>query len=51
MKDFEHEELLNNVILKYDGQLIKIALLYVKDIYAAEDIVQQVWIKKTYING
>ena len=45
MKDFEHEELLNNVILKYDWQLIKISLSYVKDIYAAEDIVQQVWIK------
>ncbi|MCA1052892.1 sigma-70 family RNA polymerase sigma factor [Priestia aryabhattai] len=45
MKDFEHEELLNNVILEYEGQLIKIALSYVKDIYAAEDIVQQVWIK------
>ena len=45
MKDFEHEELLNNVILKYEWQLIKIALSYVKDIYAAEDIVQQVWIK------
>lgn len=45
MKDFEHEVLLNNLVQQHQGQLIKIALSYVKDFYTAEDIVQQVWLK------
>ena len=45
MKVFEHEALLNNLVQQYQAQLIQIALSYVKDLYTAEDIVQQVWIK------
>ena len=45
MKVFENEALLNDLVQQYQGQLIQIALSYVKDLYTAEDIVQQVWVK------
>ena len=45
MKGFEHEILLNNLVQQYQEQLIQIALSHVKDLYTAEDIVQQVWVK------
>ena len=45
MKDFEHETLLSNLVQQYQTQLIQIAFSYVKDLYTAEDIVQQVWVK------
>ncbi|MGG4018845.1 sigma-70 family RNA polymerase sigma factor [Priestia megaterium] len=49
MDDFEHEEILNNLIKQYQKQLLYTALTYVKDPYLAEDIVQQVWMKYIHL--
>ncbi|MBY0213576.1 MULTISPECIES: RNA polymerase sigma factor [Priestia] len=45
MEEFEYEVTVNSLVEQYQTQLLHIASAYVKDSHAAEDIVQQVWIK------